>query len=199
MLEYRVERVEGMDISAIDDKWADIAPGVLVDNADGSKADLSTTFKLAYSESGDLYFYYDIEDSAPRVTMSGYNEPIYDEETVEFFFATERDLRDYLEVEFNVIGGVFAANIDNDLMGHTTIHFIKDNPIESHVIERDGGYYIVGRIDASAFKVEMDEWLFNAYRIKRREDNSMILSAFSPTFIEQFHRPNYFVKLVFVR
>ncbi len=55
----------------------------------------------------------------------------------------------------------------------------------------------MGLIDKSAFKGAMDNWLFNAYRIKRRDDNSMILSAFSPTFVENFHKPDRFANLVF--
>ena len=198
-MDYKVNKINDIDINVVDDAWNSVEAGVLVSNDDGSKASLKTEFKLAYDDNGDLYFLYDIDDANPRVTMSDYNAPIYEEETVEFFFATERNLKNYLELEWNAIDGVFAANIDNDLEGHTTIHFIEKNPITSNVIKRAGGYYIVGKIDRSAFKGPMDKWLFNAYRIKRREDDSMILFAYSPTFVEQFHKPNYFVELEFVK
>ena len=198
MKKYIAKCVEDIDVTKVDAAWDGIEGGVLLDNANAGVAEHRTEFKLAYNKAGDVYFLYDMDDEHPNCTMAGYNNPIYDEETVEFFFATESNLRDYLELEWNIIGGVFAANIDNDLEGHTVLHFIEDNPVISHVIPREGGYYIVGKIKAEAFKGKAEgTWLFNAYRIKRREDNSMILSAYSPTFIEQFHRPNYFVQLEF--
>ena len=197
MKEYTVVKTDGIDITVIDEKWKGIERGILVDNEDGRRADYHTEFSLARDDSGNLYFLFDVDDSLPKATMKGYNEPIYDEEAVEFFFATEKDLKDYLEVEFNAVGGVFAAHIDNDLNGHTKINFIEKNPIRSKVIAKDNGFYVVGRIDKSAFKGDMTNWLFNAYRIKRREDNGMILSAFSPTLIPNFHRPDFFANLVF--
>lgn len=196
MKEYVVSKTDNIDIERVDEIWSSIERGQLVDNASGGEAEPRAEFSLAYSEEG-LYFLFDVTDSAPKATMKEYNAPIYDEEAVEFFFATKKDLKDYLEVEFNAVGGVFAAHIDNDLKGHTSINFIEKNPIKSKVIAKDGGFYVVGLINKSAFKGEMDNWLFNAYRIKRRDDNSMILSAFSPTFVENFHKPDRFANLVF--
>ena len=196
MKEYVVSKTDNIDIERVDERWSSIERGQLVDNASGGEAEPRAEFSIAYSEEG-LYFLFDVTDGAPKATMKEYNAPIYDEEAVEFFFATKKDPKDYLEVEFNAVGGVFAAHIDNDLKGHTSINFIEKNPIKSKVIAKDGGFYVVGLINRSAFKGEMDNWLFNAYRIKRRDDNSMILSAFSPTFVENFHKPDRFANLVF--
>lgn len=196
MKQYTVVKKNGIDVNTIDEKWKGIERGVLVDNVSGAKSEFHTEFSLAYDDGG-IYFLFDVDDSSPKATMKGYNEHIYNEEVVELFFATEKNLKDYLEVEFNAVGGVFAAHIDNDLLGHTKINFIEKNPILSKVIAKDNGFYVVGRIDKCAFKGDMTNWLFNAYRIKRNEENGMILSAFSPTFVPNFHKPDFFANLIF--
>lgn len=198
MREYRVVNVGDIDVTGIDDKWQNIQEESLVDNTDGGKSGFKTTFRLCYTDNA-LYFMFDVDDINPKSTMTGYNEPIYDEEAVEFFFASTCDKRDYLELEFNHIGGVFAANIDNDLKGHTHINFIKNNPVVSNIILKDNGFYVVGRVGRNTFKGDFDKWLFNAYRIKRDENNGMILSAFSPTYQDNFHKPDYFAELTFVK
>ena len=81
-MEYAVQKVDNIEITRVDDVWNGIEAGVLVDNADGSEAELRTEFKLAYNGNGDLYFLYDVEDPHPNVTMTEYNSDIFDEETV---------------------------------------------------------------------------------------------------------------------
>lgn len=177
--------------------WNSIEPMVLLHNLDGKKAKFLTIAKLAYNNDGLLYKFECQEDKI-NCTMTGYNEPIYNEETVEFFLATTNDKKRYLELEWNGIGGVFCANINNDLNGSTTIDFIDHNIISSKWNKTADGWSVEGAVPKSLFEGKMgDSWIFNAYRIKRNPDNSMYQMAFSPTLEPAFHRPNYFVKLIF--
>lgn len=194
-MRYDIIRVNATKLQDVD---FDAIEGMsLVDNSDGAKAAYDTIAKLAYNDEG-IFFQFECQDDRINATMCGYNEPIYDEETVEFFISSGGDISQYLELEWNAIGGVFCANIDNDMQGTAKINFVKDNIIQSAVIADGANWRVIGFLPKSLFDSELTgEWRFNAFRIKRREDNSMVLMAYSPTFVENFHKPISFARLIF--
>lgn len=194
-MRYEIEKISEKNYKNVDFSKLKNA-GLVNNNGDGS-VPYQTLFWLAYNDDG-IIFQFECEDDCPKCTMTEYNEPIWEEETVEFFMATDNDLHNYLELEWNALNTTFCANIYNDLVGNTTIDYVKENIIESNVEQTKSGWIVKGFIPKELFKGEMTgEWRFNAYRIKRREDNSMILMAYSPTLVEAFHIPNMFGKLIF--
>lgn len=195
-MRYDIIRVNASRVQDVN--FDDIEGIKLVDNSDGAAAAYDTIAKLAYNDEG-IFFQFECQDDKINATMCGYNEPIYDEETVEFFISSGGDISQYLELEWNAIGGVFCANIDNDMKGSAKINFVKDNIIQSAVMHNGTNWSVIGFLPKSLFDGELaGEWRFNAFRIKRREDNSMVLMAYSPTFVENFHKPISFARLIFV-
>ena len=182
----------------IDVNWSQISELALVSNDGKSEVEYKTTCRMCYNTNGIL-FKFDVEDDKINCVMTGYNEPIYDEETVEFFIQPTSDMRKYVELEWNGIGGVFLANIDNDLNGTAAINFVEKNIVQSDIYGEDKGWSVLGFMPKSLFDAEMTgEWKFNAYRIKRRADDSMILLAYAPTLEETFHKPDKFAVLKFL-
>lgn len=177
--------------------WKKILPISLTKNDASGKIPYKTFCYLAYNDKG-IFFRIESEDDKINCTMTGYNEPIYDEEVVELFFQSTDDKTHYMEFEWNAIGGVFSAEIYNDLKGNTTIDFTKENIIDSKVFAMPNGWRVQGFLPKELFKGELSgEWMFNAYRIKKDADNSQILMSYSNTIEDAFHRPFKFAKLKF--
>lgn len=180
-------------------KWNGILPMVLTANDGSGEAQFKTICKMAYNEDG-IFFRFEAEDDKIQCTMTEYNAPIYDEEPVEIFLQPDKDdLTHYTEFEWNAIGGVFAAKVTNDLKGKTSLDFYKQNIIDSKIFAMENGWKIQGFLPKELFDKELvGEWKFNAYRIKRRKDNSMILMSYSNTIAENFHIPAKFATLKFI-
>ncbi len=184
--------------SCMEVDW-DYIPVLNLSSNDGvQEVEFNTSCRMCYNDNGILFKFY-AEDDKINCTMSGYNQPIYNEETVELFIQPTSDLHKYVELEWNAIGGSFLANINNDLKGNAAISLIQDNIIKSDVYAEENGWSVLGFISKKLFDAEMSgEWKFNAYRIKRRSDNSMILYAFAPTIDPAFHQPDKFAVLKFL-
>lgn len=193
---YSIKKVNADSSSEVD--WDALPMASLVAN-NGESPAYQTDFQMCRNDD-KIMFRFICEDDTVRATMREFNAPIYEEETVEFFIASEGDLKRYLELEINALGTVFLANVYNDLQGKTVLEYIGDNCVKAH-IEQDGegaDWVAYGELPAKLFKGSFDEvWSFNAYRIKRTPEGDMILMAYSPTFVDNFHKPQYFVDLVF--
>lgn len=195
MIEYIINKVPAKKAKDID--WSLIPQITLSDNATAASAEYPAYANLVYNDDAML-FRFVVYDDKVNCSMTGYNMPIYEEETVEFFFSSGGDLSKYLELEWNGIGGVFCANVINDMVGGTELEYFKDNIITDEILCKGDHWIVQGEIPKELFEGKFDgEWRFNAYRIKRRADNSMILEAYSPTFEDAFHRPLKFAKLKF--
>ena len=192
------EIVKTTAILPVDVDWNSIKAFSLISNDGVSEALYKTQCRMCYNENGIL-LKYEVHDDKINCAMTNYNDPIYDEETVELFIQPTDDMHSYLEVEWNGIGGVFLSNIDNDLKGTTKTLFVDDNIVKSDIYGEDFGWSVLGFLPKSLFSAPMmGEWRFNGYRIKRKPDNSMYLYAFSPTIEERFHIPEKFAVLKFV-
>ena len=190
---YNINKVTS---SCVD--WNCFEKACLVSNNGVDKSQFDTSFWLGYDENG-IYFKYECQDDEIKCKMSGYNEPIYDEETVEFFMCSGGDIKHYLELEWNAVGGVFCAKIFNDLNGNAEISFVEENIIKSEVVMTESGWIVTGFLPKELFDSSLEgEWTFNGYRIKRDENDDMILMAYSPTIIDNFHKPNKFAKMKFI-
>lgn len=194
-MKYDVKKTNAQSLDQVDFENVNVMS--LIDNCGGAARYL-TNAKLLYNDVG-IYFEFNCEDDRINASMMGYNEPIYEEETVEFFFSSGGVLSEYLELEWNGIGGVFCANVKNNMAGRTQLDFVSENIIVSKIEYFGSNWKVNGFLPRSLFKADfVGEWDFNAYRIKRKADNSMILMAFSPTMEENFHKPFKFGKLKFI-
>lgn len=193
---YKVKKTNEVLLQNVN--FSEVEPTYLVSNDNESEVLYKTAFRLLYNDEG-IFFKFDVEDDYINCTMSGYNEPIYDEETVELFISSTGQLTNYLELEWNAIGGVFCANVENDLCGHTKLNFVKENILKTEIFAEKFGYSIRGFIPKSLFTNDklVGEWKFNAYRIKRDEKKDMLLYAYSPTIEPNFHKPSMFATLIF--
>ncbi|MDE6967287.1 MAG: carbohydrate-binding family 9-like protein [Clostridia bacterium] len=181
---------------AEDVNWKQTDKIYLTSNKGDGNTKVQTKCYLAYNEKG-IFFRFEVEDDKINCTMKGYNEPIYDEETVELFIQPTPDKSHYMEFEWNGIGGVFCAEIENDLKGKTKLTFVPENIIDSKVYVEEYGWVVQGMLPAELFGSELtDEWKFNAYRIKLAGD-SQVLYSYNNTIEHNFHIPDKFAVLKF--
>ena len=180
--------------------WQQAIEAELVPNTAGKDIVPRTSFVLLSSDM-HLYFKITAEDENPRSTMTGYNQPLYNEEVVELFISWDGRHERYYEYEANHLGAVFSAYIDHSAAGNK-INFIsaQNNPTETYVSTNSGGFVVSGRVqmplgDAPPNGKIADGAIFNVYRIKRTDNGDMMLAAFSPTGKDNFHMPEKFAKI----
>lgn len=192
---YNVKKTDAKSFREVD--WSKVDRLELSANDGVSETNYPTACQLCYNELG-MFFNYMVTDDHVNCTMTGYNEHIWEEETVELFLQSLDTPKRYLELEWNGIGAVFCANIDNDLAGTADIDWIDENIMESEVFAEDYGWSVRGFIPRALFEGEFGgEWKFNAYRIKRRADKSMMLFAYRPMIDDYFHDPLKFATMTF--
>ena len=181
-----------------DVNWKNLEPMQLTSNSGNGKTLYNTRCYLCYNEKG-IFFRFEVEDDKINCTMDEYNAPIYNEETVELFMQPTQDKTQYMEFEWNGIGGVFCAKVKNYLNGKTSLDFIEKNIIDSKIYAADYGWIVQGFLPAQLFEGSLSgEWQFNAYRIKLAKDNSQILLSYSNTIADNYHLPDKFAVLKFV-
>ena len=211
--------------------WQCAKEELLLPNTAGKDIVPRTTFALLRSPT-HLYFKITAEDTDPKSTLTGYNDPLYNEEAVEIFISPDGSHTRYFEFETNHLGAVFAAWINRDEQDNRTIDFVKQNPAELSVTTSKSGWVTTGKLCLASVTAgrQRDESqalvaapivyltrtdrqrcdcksssnasagsagaTFNVYRIKRTGTGEMMLSAFSPTGIDNFHVPSKFVKFI---
>lgn len=195
MKSYSIKKTTAL--FAEDVNWKQIQPMVLTSNRGDGSEPYRTRCLLAWSELG-IFYRFEVEDDKINCTMKEYNSPIYNEETVELFVQSTDDKTKYMEFEWNGIGGVFCALVNNYLNGTLELEFTKENIIDSKVYAASYGWVVQGLLPRQLFAGEMQgEWKFNAYRIKLAEDKSQILLSYNNTIADNYHIPDKFATLKF--
>jgi len=93
--------------------WNDADEIVLVDTVSGQEVTKKARSKMAWSQTG-LYLLFVVEDDHIWGTYQKDDEPIYDEEVVEFFVGCgEKVPAEYFEFQFSPNGVRFDAKITN--------------------------------------------------------------------------------------
>lgn len=193
-MNYKVKKTDALTPDNVD--WDNIPMLSLVSN-DGEQSPYQTDFRMCQGD-GKLFFRFDCDDDGVKATMTEFNAPLYDEEVVEIFLSSNGNIREYLEVEVNALGGVFLADAYNDMAGKVSLEYVSENCLNATVTKDGDDWSVVGELPRKLFKGDFDGvWSFNAYRIKRDENNGMILMAYSPTMVENFHKPECFATLEF--
>jgi hypothetical protein len=173
-----------------------------------------TVVRIWYDDTA-LYLGWTCTDSDIRATFTARDSKFWEEEVVEFF-VTAKTLERYFELQWNPLGGVFDAIIDNkmDPRGIST-NFTGDWSFTAKGMK--SAVKLKGTVGDSNNKDEMWQaevvlpfadlgeptpkpkavWRANFYRFNRARNQPPELLSWSPTRLPGFHQPARFGYLEF--
>ena len=182
---------------------------------DGSRREREKTVVRLWYDDTALYLGWTCADSDIQATFTARDSKFWEEEVVEFF-VTSGTLSRYFELQWNPLGGVFDAIIDNkmDQRGVST-NFTGDWSFTAKAMK--SAVKLKGTVGESNDKDEMWQvevvlpfadlgevapkpkaiWRANFYRFNRAKDQSAELLSWSPTRLPGFHQPSRFGYLEF--
>ena len=182
--------------------WADLAPLPPLILADGSgPAAWQTAVRLCYDDAA-LYLRFDCDDDDIWGSYTRHDDPLYDEEVVELFFAPgPATPTRYAEIEISPNGVLFDALIDNptglraDLRADTSwnpqvrVHAWRDD-----AARRWGALLALPWHEIAPGVAPPLVWRANFFRIERPRGGTPEFSCWSPTHSHpaDFHRPALF-------
>jgi len=199
--------------------WKRAEEFVMVEATKGGKAPLKTTMRLLWDDDF-LYIAYFCEDPDAWATWEKEDDPMWDEEVVEFFIDPNGTGFSYYEHEINPINqkvDLFIVNAGKRLNGKFTGWKDWDFKNLKQAVYVDGDGKKHGTKD-KFWTVEVavpfdellelrgntpedgDMWRFNAYRIERGDKNKKdddFYAGFSPVYRGSFHTPWQFGKIYF--
>jgi len=190
----------------------------LLETVTGKRPRRRTTARVLYDDQW-LYLGFHAVDEYIWGTLTGHDDPIYDEEVVEAFLDPTGLLTSYYELEVSPLNTGFDALIINDTVPAGTPgrgpHFQGftgwDPKGFQHAVHVEGR---LGSRESRWWECEMavpfdemfiggkarptpgDVWRANLFRIDR-DGEELEESAFSPTGLNDFHVPQRFGRLVF--
>ena len=182
---------------------------------DGSGSEREkTTVRIWYDDTA-LYLGWTCVDSDIQATFTARDSKFWEEEVVEFFVTPEK-LDRYFELQWNPLGGVFDAIIDNKVDQHgVSTNFTGDWSFTAKGMK--SGVKVRGTVGKSDDKDEMWQvevmlpfadlgerspkskaiWRANFYRFNRAKEHPEELLSWSPTRLPGFHQPARFGYLEF--
>ena len=183
--------------------WRAVEPVVLRENVSGGPAVQPTRVRTSWSVEA-WHILFEMDDARPWATLTKHDEPLWSEEVVEVFFDPVGDLQSYFEVEINPLGAVVDVVLRRVVSGW----------------RKDFGWHVEGlqsraRLTTSGWAAELaipfealadsppaagTVWRVNFLRIDRAggPGTDAELSAWSPTGIRNFHRPEFFGTVEFI-
>lgn len=182
--------------------WHELAPLPAFICADGGEpATWQTTVRLCYDDAA-LYVRFDCDDADIWGSYTERDDPLYDEEVVELFFAPgPATPTRYAEIEISPNGVLFDALIDNpsglraDLRADTS----WDPAVRAHAWRDDaagrwGALLALPWAEIAPGVEPPPVWRANFFRIERPRGGSPEFSCWSPTYSApaDFHRPALF-------
>ncbi len=182
---------------------------------DGSGAEREKTVVRIWYDDNALYLGWTCTDSDIQATFTARDSKFWEEEVVEFF-VTSKTLERYFELQWNPLGGVFDAIIDNklDQQGVST-NFTGDWNFTAKGMK--SAVKVKGTVGSSNDKDEFWQvevvlpfadlgeaapkptavWRANFYRFNREKGRPPELLSWSPTHYPSFHQPARFGYLEF--
>jgi hypothetical protein len=184
---------------------------------DGSGRERESTEVRLWYDHQALYLAWTCRDADIQATFTARDSKFWEEEVAEFF-VTAKDLTRYFELQWNPLGGVFDAIINNSL----------DERGRSKKFDGDWSFTATGMVSAvkvqgtvgksddkdTLWQVEVivpfadlkeatpkpgDVWRANFYRFNREQGKKAELLSWSPTLLPGFHEPSRFGYLEFGR
>lgn len=210
MKEYQCRQIEHeltVDGNLDKPEWQQAEWAALVNTVTGDPPKLQTKAKLLWS-SRFLYAGFCCEDDHIEATMTGFNDKLYEEDVVELFITPDPVSKTYIEIEVNPLNALLHYFIANDGKGNVIGYARTEQTIQTAVgkDEKTGNWTaelaIPFRELVTAWHIPPqanDRWRFNLYRIDRRESAEPEYSAWSPTMKANFHVPDKFGQIVFIR
>lgn len=175
----------------------------------------ATRVKLFYDDEA-LYLGWVCEDSDIQATLTERDSRFWEEEVVEFFVTTG-PLNKYFELQWNPLGAVFDAIIENRLDGNgRSVRFEGDwrytaSRMRSGVSvigtvqrsgDRDQRWVVEAKVPFRDLETSMPQpgtvWRGNFYRFNRTTGSPVQMLSWSPTCLKGFHQPSRFGYLRFV-
>jgi len=174
----------------------------------------STEVRLWYDDQA-LYLAWICHDADIQATLTERDSKFWEEEVAEFF-VTPKDLNRYFELQWNPIGGVFDAIIENNLdergisknikgdwsftaKGMKSAVKLQGTPNNSS--DKDQFWQVEVMVPFSDLGQSVpkpkDAWRANFYRFNRDKDHPVELLSWSPTMLPGFHQPARFGYLDF--
>jgi hypothetical protein len=197
--------------------WANAAllTPFLLNDGSGPERE-KTDVRLWYDDTA-LYLGWTCTDSDIEATFTERDSKFWEEEVVEFF-VTSKTLERYYELQWNPLGGVFDAIIDNklDVQGVSTNFTgdwnftakgmksaVKVKGTVGNANDKDDSWQVevvipfadLGELTPKPAAV----WRANFYRFNRAKDHPPELLSWSPTRFPSFHQPARFGYLEFGR
>jgi len=195
--------------------WAKaaIVPSFFPNDGAGRERE-KTELRLWYDDTA-LYLAWTCSDSDIQATFTARDSKFWEEEVVEFFI-TPKTLGRYFELQWNPLGGVFDATIDNELdergvskkftgdwsftaQGMKSAVKLKGSVSNSN--DRDEFWQVEVSVPFADFGQAApksgDVWRGNFYRFNRARDQTPELLSWSPTQLAGFHQPTRFGYLEF--
>jgi Carbohydrate-binding family 9 len=175
-----------------------------------------TQVRLWYNDTA-LFLAWTCQDADIQATFTQRDSKFWEEEVVEFF-VTAKELTRYFELQWNPLGGVFDAIIDNNLDEHgVSKDFRGDWSFTAKGMK--SAVKLKGTVGNSSDKDEFwqvevmlpfadlgqatpspkDVWRANFYRFNRSKGQPVEQLSWSPTLSASFHQPGRFGYLEFGR
>ncbi|QHW35181.1 hypothetical protein GZH47_19505 [Paenibacillus rhizovicinus] len=197
---YRCRFVEPLPDGSV--PWSELEAIGLTEVVTGARPALATSVRACWTDA-DLRFRFECEDDHVAARMTGHDDPLYEEDVVEIFLDETGDGMEYYELEVSPLNVVFDALVRNDLQGSIEAD-LDWHPagMTTSVTEAEGGRVYEVRIPMLNFKrmpVEGTVWRWNAYRIDEDRQGVRHYWAWRPTGAVNYHRPQYFGALSFVK
>lgn len=183
-------------------------------NDDSGPEREKTAVRIWYDDTA-LYLGWTCTDSDIQATFTARDSKFWEEEVVEFF-VTSKTLNRYFELQWNPLGGVFDAIIDNKLdprgvstnftgdwsftaQGMKSAVKVKGTVGHSH--DKDEAWSVEVRLPFADLGEPIPKpktvWRANFYRFNREKDKAPELLSWSPTRLPGFHQPSRFGYLEF--
>jgi cellulose/xylan binding protein with CBM9 domain len=188
--------------------WKDIKPIPLASNL-SHEPRYQSWVKAAWFDT-HLYLAFWGEDDDAWSTYTQHDDPLFRQEVFEFFFSPDGDLTHYYEIEWNPNDIVFDGKIEIcgedrklDIGWHAegmkSVANIERNPegaVKAWSCEAGIPFSCIDRLEHAPYVNE--RWRVNFFRIDMpSHDYPQDLYAWSPTLIANFHRPEFFGRMIF--
>lgn len=183
---------------------------------DGSGREREHTKVRIWYDDEAIYLGWVCEDSDIQGTFTQRDSKLWEEEEVVEFFVAPTTLSRYFEFQWNPVGGIFDATIENDLDQRGVSKAFRGDPKFTakgmkSAVKVDGTVGKSGDRD-NLWKVEVrlpfadlglttpkpnTVWRVNFHRYNRGQGHPTELLSWSPTLCPSFHQPGRFGTLEF--
>jgi hypothetical protein len=192
----RIPPWDGGSLDALGDGWSKAARLYLSENSTGQRPKWGTEVRIGWEESALLVLFL-CQDPNPWATLTGRDQPLWEEEVVEVFLDPFGDRTCYFEFEVNPLNAVvFIRRTRSGLRKQFDWHC---DGLITATGRLSYGWIAAMQIPFSALGdcQPSGTWRVNFCRIERPENQPRELSSWSPTHGATFHVPERFGLLRF--